>query len=70
MTHEDDAGIIEDGCEHAYKGTEQGIRAQVESEYADRLKAASVVGRLKLRYELEKEIQRRIDDQSPPDALY
>lgn len=70
MAQADDSGFVADGCERAHDAIEPAIRAQVEQEYTDRLKAASPFQRYRLRRELNKEIQRRIDAQAPPDALY
>ena len=70
MAQADDTGFVQDGTQRAHDAIEPAIREQVELEYADPLNAASLIQRYKLRCELSKEIQRRIDTQSPPDALY
>ena len=70
MTQADDTRFVQDGSQRAHDAIEPAIRAQVEPEYADRLKAATLIQRYMLHRELNKEIQRRIDAQAPPDALY
>jgi hypothetical protein len=59
-----------DGCERAQAAIEPQIRAQVNAEYATAFAAAGFWGRLRLRREIEHEVARRLDEVSPPDALY
>jgi hypothetical protein len=62
--------FVEDGYERAYDPIEPIVRAAVLDDYAERLRHASFVGRLFLRLEINREIERRIHAQAPPDALY
>lgn len=63
-------GIVSDGHERACDAKEPQIRAEVLEEYAERLGEASFFKRIGLRREMEREVQRRLDLQAPPDALY
>ena len=62
--------IVADGHVRARVGAEPEVRAAVSAAYAERLKASSLLGRIRLRREIEREIRRRLDEQSPPGALY
>jgi hypothetical protein len=46
------------------------VRAEVHTEYAEKLQSASFVGRVLLKREMNREIKRRVLAQAPPDALY
>ena len=63
-------GFVEDGYERARAAIEPKVRAQVSAEYGERLKNASSSEQARLRKEMAQEIERRIDAQSPPDAIY
>jgi len=65
-----DQGFLADGYHRARAAVEPRIRAQVRSEYRDRLNNASSAERARLEKEMADEIKRRIDAQAPPDALY
>ncbi|MCH8045301.1 MAG: hypothetical protein IID44_16445 [Planctomycetes bacterium] len=62
--------FVADGHARACAAAETQVRAAVTAEYAERLKAASLLGRIRLRRDMEREIQRRISEQAPPWALY
>ncbi len=62
--------IVADGHARAYAAAEPQVRTAVTAEYAARLKAASLLGRRRLRRDMEREIQRRLSEQAPPSALY
>lgn len=62
--------IVADGHARAQAAAETQVRAAVRAEYAERLKATSLLGRIRLRRDMEREIQRRISEQAPPWALY
>ena len=63
-------GFVADGHRRARAAVEPHVRAEVESEFAGRLQNASFFKRLRLLREMEREIQRRVDQTAPPDALY
>lgn len=46
------------------------IRAEVESEFAARLKTATLVERIKLKAEMKREMARRLEKAAPRHALY
>lgn len=62
--------FVADGYSRAYAAIEPGVRAEVQAEYADRLQNASFFGRIWIRWEMNREIRRRVDQSAPPDALY
>lgn len=66
-----DSGFVAYGYRRARAAADPEIRAQVLTEYAERLAAA--VGfwqRFWARRAIEREIDRRLDKIAPPDALY
>jgi hypothetical protein len=46
------------------------IRAEVEREYAERLKSAGWLRRWRLQREMKREIKKRLDRIAPPSGLY
>jgi len=52
-------------CEHEPK-----IRAEVEGEYAEQLAASSWLNRRRIRKQMEREIDTRLANSAPPEALY
>ena len=62
--------IVADGYYRAYAANEPIVRKEVESEYAERLKAASFWQRYSLRREIAAEIDRRLNERAPHSALY
>lgn len=65
-----DNRIVANGYARAYAAIEPGVRAEVQAEYAERLQNASFFSRVWIRWEMKREIRRRIDRSAPPDALY
>lgn len=61
-----DSAFVVDGCERA----ERAIRAEVESEFAERWRHATFWDRIRLWREIEREIARRCDNEAPGHALY
>ena len=59
-------GFVADGRERAL----DGIRAQVEEEYSQRLRVASDDEAARLRVELQAVLEARMRRLAPPDALY
>lgn len=70
ITQNEDSHFVSDGRERARAACIGKIRAQVEAEYADRLRAANWAQRLLLKALMQREIERRLDRIAPPDALY
>lgn len=64
------SGIVANGYGRACAALEPEIRAAVAAEYAERLQKASALGRLWLKWVMKREIERRIHEKAPPDALY
>lgn len=60
------SGFVADG----YERTREGIRAQVESEYAERLKKASPQEAVRLKLQMAREIEERVRTKAPREALY
>jgi hypothetical protein len=62
--------FIEYGYQLARAAFEPEIRAAVVAEFAERLAVASLIERWRLRREMAREIERRLRQTAPPDALY
>ncbi len=62
--------FVEDGYLRARKALEPMIRAEVESEFQAELEQAAFLERLRIRRKIKLDIERRIHDVAPPDALY
>jgi hypothetical protein len=62
--------IIHEGRELHYDAVAPHIRAEVQAEYADRLAKASPMKNLLLRFEMNREIRRRIDAAVSERSLY
>jgi len=62
--------FVADGCDRARIVLEPLVRAEVEAEYTEILQTASFWQRLLLRKKVNREIERRIREAAPPDALY
>lgn len=62
--------IVADGYERARAAELPSIRAQVELEYAERLHAAGWLERIRLRGEMQREVEKRLDRVAPRWALY
>jgi hypothetical protein len=63
-------GIVWNGHLRAYRAWKPIVRAEVQAEYAERLERAGFWERLRLRLEMKFEIDRRIQEKAPSDALY
>jgi hypothetical protein len=62
--------LVSDGRQRARKALAPVIRAQVEREFAERLRTASLLRRMLLLLEVEREIERRLGDRAPQEGLY
>ena len=66
--------FVEDGPERAYEALRVQLTAQLTDEYRPRLAAASWFGRLRLRFELRRELARRLrraaQESIPQNGLY
>jgi hypothetical protein len=62
--------FVSDGCQRARLALEAENRAAVEREFAERLRDASLPRRLMLERQMAREIERRLGEQAPLDALY
>ena len=65
-----DNRFLADGDQRLRNVQKPQVRAEVEQQYADRLAAASWFERRKIRKQIKAEIKRRLNELSPPDALY
>ena len=64
-------GFVADGHARARNANKQVVRAEVELEFADQFNNASTAGQKKrIRVEIEREIEKRLNALAPPDALY
>lgn len=63
-------GFVADGYDRARDANEPIIGAEVESEFAVRPSAASNAERKRIRGEIEREIEERLNALAPRDALY
>lgn len=62
--------IVADGYSRARTAATPIIRAEVEAEFAARLKTATLAERFKLKVEMKREMARRLDKAAPRGALY
>ena len=63
-------GLVPDGYDQLRSIHEPQVRAEIELKYADQLTSASWLNRRKIRKQIELEIDTRLDNLAPPDALY
>ena len=64
--------VVCDGYQRWLVGTSEPIRVAVETEYAEKLKAASIWQRWQLRIEITREVNRRMKNIPKPsrEALF
>jgi hypothetical protein len=62
--------IVADGYRRARAALEPEVRAEVEAEYAARLQGVKFVERMKLKREINREVEMRLRRRAPRDALY
>jgi hypothetical protein len=62
--------IVQGGRKRACKASISRVRAEVEAEYARELEQAGIWKRARLRWKMEREINRRMKQVAPPDGLY
>jgi hypothetical protein len=63
-------GIVADGADRAWAGCIERVTAEVKAEFAERWNAASLFGRIMLRFQIRREIYRRMDRVCSPRNLY
>jgi len=62
--------FVENGQGRAWEAHIEQVRAEVEKRYAEALAKAGFWARLRLRLRMRREIERRMKDFAPDDALY
>ncbi|MDB4766138.1 hypothetical protein OAG71_00475 [bacterium] len=62
--------FVEDDCDRLRSVHEQNVRAEIELRHAEQMANASWFKRLKIRKQIETELQSRLDDLAPPEASY
>ena len=67
---EETDNFLADGYERLRGEHEPEIRAEVERKYAHQIASASWLNRRRIRKQIEREIETKLDDLAPPDALY
>ena len=70
MTPRETNGIVADGQERARAAAMERVRAEVQRRFAPELARAGFWRRWALRLHLRREIQRRMEQIAPRDALY
>jgi len=70
MNEDCDPHFVFDGYERARGASIDQVWAEVELEFAERWAAAGWFERLKLKREMQREIERRLDRVAPPWGLY
>ncbi len=69
MTHS--SGFVADGDTRVRDANASRVRAEVEREFAAAIRnATSFLQRLRLRWQIDRVVQSRLDQLAPPDALY
>jgi hypothetical protein len=62
--------FVADGWGRAWSAAEGIVRSEVAAEFAERLQAAGFWLRLSLRWQMHREIVRRLQRRAPFDAVY
>ena len=62
--------FVADGYERARDANERLVRAEVEQEFAERLRNADWVDRWRMKREIERVIEKRLEHVAPPWGLY
>ena len=62
--------FVADGCDRARTALHVVIRKEVTAEYSARLAAAHWTQRAAMRQAIDAEVERRITEKAPFDALY
>ena len=62
--------FVQYGYELARAAIEPEIREAVAAEFAEPLDVASVLDRWRLRWEMAREVKRRLSQMAPADAMY
>lgn len=63
-------GIVADGADRAWDASIERVTAEVKAEFAERWNASSLLGRIVLRFQMRREIHRRMDRVCSPWNLY
>ena len=64
-------GFVAGGYYRAYLAVEPEVRATAQAEYSERLNAAaSFFGRMWIRWKMERQIRRQVNERASPAALY
>lgn len=64
------SSFVADGRARAAMALKGKIAAEVEAEFAERLEKATPYQRIRLKLNMVREINRRLEKEAPPDALY
>lgn len=70
MKHAKQAPIVADGHSHARAALIEQVTREVQARYAEALAVAGFWGRLRLRRRMRQEIERRMEELAPDNALY
>jgi hypothetical protein len=62
--------FVVDGPERHKAAIRRQIEAEVQAEFANQIKDASVLNRFLLRFAMRREIRRRLDAVTSPKSLY
>lgn len=62
--------FLADGEARYQTALREEIRVAVEAEYAERVEASTIWQRIKLHYEIKREIRRRLKQAISPTSLY
>jgi len=68
--HSRQVSFLKDGRRRARAAARAEIRAEVHAEFAERLRAAGRLQRLRLRREIKCEVERRLDEIAPRHGQY
>lgn len=69
-SHPKYSDFVADGCDRAWNAMEPEVRQEVEAEFADAWSAAGFVRRWFLRRKINAELERRLAQRAPTDAVY
>ena len=70
LEHSQPVEFVADGWERAWKAMEPDIRREVKEEFAEEWNASGLVRRWFLLRKIDAEVERRLAERAPSDALY
>jgi hypothetical protein len=70
MATKQESSFVADGHERARAASKAEVRAAVEQKYTERFAQANWLQRCLLRWKMQREVSRALDEKAPPGGLY